>query len=94
LVSISIINKFPGITTYLFNAGAYFKSARSVKKIVTDELHSLGWVFAGGDAAGGQGTAYVNAGNAMLLQTYKPPKTSRCGMRGAFRKHLEGAFST
>jgi len=43
----------------------------------------------------GQGTACVNAGDAaMLLQTYKLPKTSRCGMRGALRKHLEGAFST
>jgi len=33
------------------NPGGYFKRSRSV--------------FTGGDAAGGQGTAYVNAGNAL-----------------------------
>jgi len=79
LVSISIINKFPGITTYLFNAGAYFKSAR--------------WVFIGGRGRRARDSLRKRR-QAMLFQTYKPPKTSRCGMRGAFRKHLEGDFST
>ena len=47
------------------NLCAYFKIARSVKKTVKEGTMDVRGVYYGGDAAGGQGTAYVNAGNAL-----------------------------